>query len=305
MRILVIGATGLLGRVLLEEWHGEDIVRGVGAHDLDIRNRAQLETYFAEFKPHWTLLLAAYTDVDGCEQNLQLAREVNYVGAINVALAARQAGSRLLFVSTDYVFDGKKKTPYETGDETCPINNYGCLKAEAEKSIREILPECCIVRTSWLFGANGRCFPNTILALASRQKKLRVVSDQFGSPTYNRDLARAMVKLVGAEARGVIHARNEGECSWHDFAREVLQAANCSEVTIEAIRTEDFPRPAARPKYSVLSIASLTDYGIRMRPWTETLRDYFTDRDKEKSSMAQTSPGEVTGAAPTRSKERS
>jgi len=303
MRILVIGATGLLGRVLLEEWRGEDTVIGVGSHDLDIRNRPQLERYLAEFKPHWTLLLAAYTDVDGCEENPQLAREVNYVGATNVALAARQAGSKLLFVSTDYVFDGQKKTPYETGDETCPINNYGRSKADAEKSIREILPECCIVRTSWLFGANGRCFPNTILELASWQKKLRVVSDQFGSPTYNRDLARAMVKLVGAEARGVIHARNEGECSWYDFAREILQTANFCEVTIEAIRTEDFPRPAARPRYSVLSIASLANYGIGMRPWTSTLGDYFTDRDKQTKS--QSSPREVTQMAPTPSKERS
>src|SRR4030081_3247157 len=115
MRILVIGATGLLGRVLLEEWQGKDIVTGVGSRDLDIRNQPQLETYFAAFKPHWTLLLAAYTDVDGCEVSPQLAREVNYVGATNVARAARQAGSKLLFVSTDYVFDGQKKTPYETG----------------------------------------------------------------------------------------------------------------------------------------------------------------------------------------------
>lgn len=292
MRILVIGATGLLGSVLLEEWDS-DTITGVGSRNLDIRDQSQLEMYFGRCRPEWTILLAAYTDVDGCETDPRRAYEVNCVGAINVAQAARDAGAKLLFVSTDYVFDGLKNAPYEPQDKTCPINSYGRSKADAEKGIREILPGCCILRTSWLFGANGRCFPNTILELARQQKKLRVVSDQIGSPTFNRDLARAIVKLVRADAQGVVHASNMGECSWFDFARELLGAARFEAVAVEAIRTEDSPRAARRPKYSVLSNAGLERYGVQMRPWRETLGDYFADRDRKTNP-----PREVFSEAP-------
>ena len=211
MRVLVIGATGLLGKVLLEEWTVGDVLRGVGSRDVDIRDQSQLSPLFEQCRPEWTVLAAAYTDVDGCEKDQERAHQVNCAGALNVARAARDARSKLLFVSTDYVFDGSKHIPYETEDAVCPINVYGRSKTEAEKSIREILPSCCILRTSWLFGALGRCFPNTILELARSRKKLRVVADQIGSPTFNRDLARAIVKLVRADAKGIIHASNAGE----------------------------------------------------------------------------------------------
>jgi dTDP-4-dehydrorhamnose reductase len=300
MRVLVIGATGLLGRVLLQEWAENDIT-GVGSRDVDIRDHSQLSQLFSRCRPEWTILLAAYTDVDGCEMDPKRAHEVNCGGAMNVARAARDARSKLLFVSTDYVFDGLKSTPYEPQDAVCPINAYGRSKAEAEKGIREILPGCCILRTSWLFGAVGRCFPNTILELARSQKKLRVVADQIGSPTFNRDLARTIVKLVHADAQGAVHASNAGECSWFDFARELARAAGFEEVAVEAARTEDVPRPARRPKYSVLSTASLEHYGIRMRPWQETLGDYFADRLKTSSARQQIAP-ETAVAGPPRAK---
>lgn len=286
MRISVIGATGLLGRVLLKEWDG-DTVTGVGSRELDIRNRSQVEEFFIRCRPDWTILLAAYTDVDGCERDPKHAREANCEGAIHVARAASVVGSRLLFVSTDYVFSGEKNTPYETQDATCPINNYGRSKAEAEKGILAILPECCIVRTSWLFGATGRCFPNTILEHAQREKSLRIVADQTGSPTFNRDLARAIAKLVRADARGIVHASNTGQCSWFDFAKKLLSVANLDDVAVESIRGEDLPRPARRPKYSVLSSAGLEKYGIRMRPWTETLGDYFSERGGESNVLPE------------------
>jgi dTDP-4-dehydrorhamnose reductase len=302
MRVLVIGATGLLGKVLLEEWDG-DTITGVGSREVDIRDHSQLSQLFGRCRPEWTILLAAYTDVDGCERDPKRAYELNCGGAMNVARAARDARSKLLFVSTDYVFDGSKNIPYEPQDAVCPINAYGRSKAEAEKGIREILPSCCILRTSWLFGAVGRCSPNTILELAQSQKKLRVVADQIGSPTFNRDLARTIVKLVQADAHGTVHASNAGECSWFDFARELVLAAGFENVAVEAVRTEDVPRPARRPKYSVLSTASLEHYGIRMRPWQETLDDYFADRLRISNVQQQAAP-RAAAADPLRAKSR-
>jgi dTDP-4-dehydrorhamnose reductase len=276
-RVLIIGATGLLGRVLLEVWD-LDKVTGVGAKTLDIRDESQLSDLFLWTRPEWTVLAAAYTDVDGCEKDRQLAFQVNCLGAINVARQVARTNSKLLFVSTDYVFDGTKNAPYDTDDSVCPINVYGESKAEAEQRIREILPECCIVRTSWLFGAVGRCFPNKILDLASSENTLRVVADQVGNPTFNRDLARAIIHLVRAGATGIVHATNTGACSWYDFAREILATGGYKNVKVEAVRTEEMPRPAPRPKYSVLSIASAKRYQIEMRHWREALADYFADR---------------------------
>jgi dTDP-4-dehydrorhamnose reductase len=300
MRVLVIGATGLLGRVLLQEWAENDMT-GVGSRDVDIRDQSQLSQLFGRCRPEWTILVAGYTDVDGCERDPKRAHEVNCGGAMNVARAARGTRSKLLFVSTDYVFDGLKSTPYEPQDAVSPINTYGRSKAEAEKGIREILPSCCILRTSWLFGAVGRCFPNTILELARSQKKLRVVADQIGSPTFNRDLARAIVKLVHADAHGTVHASNAGECSWCDFARELVRAAGFEDVAVEAVRTEDVPRPAPRPKYSVLSKASLERYGLHMRPWQETLGDYFADRLRISNVLHRAAP-KTAVAGPLRAK---
>src|ERR1700687_221178 len=290
MRILVIGATGLLGRVLVEEWEG-DTVRGIGSRDLDIRDEERSKEYLCQYRPDWTILLAAYTDVDGCETNPGRAREVNCEGAIHIARAAGEVGCKLLFLSSDYVFSGLKNTPYETTDETCPINVYGKSKAEAEKSIQAILPDCCIVRTSWLFGATGRCFPNTVLGLAKREKRLRVVNEQTGSPTFNRDVAKAIVKLVRSDAQGIYHASNSGECTWYDFTRELVRIAGLRDVSVEAIGTADMPRPARRPKYSALSNSSLEKHGIRMRPWQTTVLDYMVERGGTSQSAAEIVPG--------------
>jgi len=300
VRVLVIGATGLLGKVLLEEWDGDSLT-GVGSRDVDIRNPSQLSTLFGRCTPEWTVLAAAYTDVDGCEKDSKRAQEVNFTGAMNVARAARDARAKLLFVSTDYVFDGSKKMLYEPEDPVNPLNVYGRSKADAEKGIREILPACCIVRTSWLFGAVGRCFPNTILELSRKQTALRVVADQVGHPTYNRDLARTIIKLARKDAHGIVHASNEGDCSWCDFAREILRAGALANVTVEAVRTEDVPRPAPRPKYSALSNASLGRFGILMRPWRETLADYFADRLRTSNASQQIAP-ETAAAGPLHAK---
>jgi dTDP-4-dehydrorhamnose reductase len=296
MRVLVLGATGLLGRVLLEEWSPNDDVTGIGSRDVDVRDRSRLHACFARLRPECAVLAAAYTDVDGCERNHKLAHDVNCIGTANVAHECREVGSQLLFVSTDYVFDGCKSVPYDTDDDLNPLSVYGQSKAEAESAVHEVLPHACIARTSWLFGANGRCFPNTILTAARKGRKLSVVDDEIGRPTYNRDLAQAIVKLCTTGAQGIVHASNSGSCSWHQFACQVLRVAGFADVPVETIRTEDLSRPARRPKHSVLSLSSLEAFGIQMRPWQDTIADYIRDRISFNDSCQPAAPMETRTA---------
>jgi|SRR5450631_149776 dTDP-4-dehydrorhamnose reductase len=283
MRVTIFGATGMLGKALMRQWKDEaDQVTGLGSSRADIRDFAQVERAIQQSKPDCVVLAAAYTDVDGCELNPTLASAVNTSGAVNVARAAAAADARLLFVSTDYVFDGNNSTPYETGDARSPINAYGRSKAEAEEKILSILAEVCIVRTSWLFGPGGKCFPDTILKLAATLPETEVVTvvhDQRGCPTYTLDLAGAIIALCKSGARGIVHCTNRGECSWYDFAVEIMQQAGLKTV-VRPTTSDKFVRPAPRPKYSVLSSSSLSQRGIEMRTWQETLSGYLLERGK-------------------------
>jgi len=278
MRVLIFGATGMLGKALMRVWKDDEVV-GLGSGDADIRVPEQVEAQVQRVRPDWVVLSAAYTDVDGCELNPQLASSVNTFGAVNVAKSSAAARARLVFLSTDYVFDGTHGKPYEVNDERKPINSYGESKAEAEKKIVEILPQACIVRTSWLFGAGGKCFPDTIVKLAATRQQVEVVDDQRGCPTYTDDLAAAIVQLCHANAEGVIHATNSGDCTWYDFAREILELAGFATKVLPTT-SDKFIRAAARPRYSVLSAASLLAYGISMRPWKKTLPYYLTERNR-------------------------
>ncbi len=276
MRVLIFGATGLLGKALLAAWTA-DSVAGVGSRETDIRDSNAVRELFARHEPDWTVLAAAYTDVDGCERNPDLAQQVNADGAANVAKAAREAGSRLMLLSTDYVFNGMGAAPYEVNDRIAPLSAYGRSKAAAEAVVRKILPEACIVRTSWLFGAEGRCFPNTILDLAQRKSEISVVNDQRGSPTYNRDLAAAILRLTREGATKTIHVTNAGDCTWFELAQELLEVTGITGVTLRPITSEVLARPAPRPKYSVLSPLGLDRYGIRMPSWKDAVRRYVRE----------------------------
>ena len=278
MRILIFGATGMLGKALLRRWNdkGDELI-ALGSADADLRNPDQVSKVVAEAKPDRIVLAAAYTDVDGCEINPTLATSVNAYGAVNVANAAASNRARLLFVSTDYVFDGTKNAPYEVGDERNPINAYGRSKAEAEQKLASILPDCCIVRTSWLFGPGGKCFPDTILKLAETKPEIKVVNDQRGSPTYTLDLADAIIKLIQGEARGIVHCTNRGECTWYDFASEIVRQAGRT-TRVRPTTSMEFVRPAERPRYSVLSSSSLQTYRINMPTWKEALQAYLIDK---------------------------
>ncbi len=276
MRNVIFGATGLLGKALMREWK-DDEVTGLSSSDGDIRDEKQVLLLVQRARPDWIVLAAAYTDVDGCECNRDLAFDVNCRGAVNVAQAAKQHGARLLFLSTDYVFDGTKATPYETNDQRSPRSVYGQSKAEAEVQLGEILPECCIVRTSWLFGAGGKCFPDTILKLAASRPELEVVGDQRGSPTYSVDLARTIIQLCRQGASGIVHVTSRGECSWYEFAREIIAEAGLKTVVRETT-SDKFVRPAKRPKYSVLSPESLRRRGLAMPDWHDALKRYLSQR---------------------------
>jgi dTDP-4-dehydrorhamnose reductase len=215
--------------------------------------------------------------VDGCESHQDLAFAVNRDGAVNVAQAAKEGGARLLFLSSDYVFDGKKSSPYETGDERNPQSVYGRTKAEAEIRLVGVLQDCCIARTSWLFGVGGKCFPDTILRLAASRSALDVVNDQRGCPTYSVDLARAIIQLCQKDARGIVHVTNAGNCTWFEFAREIVQMSGSS-TDVKPVSSQQMSRPAPRPAYSVLSSASLDRYGIEMPEWQDALRRYLQER---------------------------
>jgi dTDP-4-dehydrorhamnose reductase len=276
MRVMIIGASGLLGKELAREWKDAEVFAPPST-ELDIRNIDGLHDLVKKNAPEWIISTAAYTDVDGCESNREHAFAVNRDGPVNVAKAAKETGTRLLFISSDYVFDGTGKTPYETGDPRNPQSVYGQTKAEAEVRLLELMPECCIVRTSWLFGVGGKCFPDTILKLASSRPALDVVDDQRGCPTYAVDLAKAIIQLCGKDASGVIHATNAGDCTWFEFASEIVRKAGLS-TAVRPVSSERFPRPARRPAYSVLSPRSLQAFGIEMPRWHDALSRYLEQR---------------------------
>jgi dTDP-4-dehydrorhamnose reductase len=281
MRVTIFGGSGLLGKALMREWSGDAVI-GLNSRDADIRDANRVQQAVRESRPEWIVLAAAYTDVDGCEKNPELAFAVNRDGAANVAIAAREAGARLLFLSSDYVFDGKKTKPYEVGDARNPQSVYGRSKAEAEMALIELLPECCIVRASWLFGTGGKCFPDTILKLAASRPTLDVVNDQRGCPTYVIDLARAIIRLCRKDARGIVHATNTGDCTWFEFAQEIVESAGLA-TEVRPVSSAQMARPAPRPAYSVLSAASLRPLGIEMPAWRDGLRRYMEERQTLRS----------------------
>jgi dTDP-4-dehydrorhamnose reductase len=273
MKVMILGATGLLGKALMREGSGDEVT-GLSSRDVDIRNAQQVREVLEKARPEWIVLAAAYTDVDGCESHQDLAFAVNRDGPVNVAKAAKQIGAKLIFLSSDYVFDGKNTVPYEIDDTLNPQSIYGRSKAEAELGLLEVLPECCIARTSWLFGRGGKCFPETILKLAATRPALDVVNDQRGCPTYTVDLARAIAELCRRGASGIVHVTNAGDCTWFDFAREIVKSAGLA-TDVLPVSSQQMARPAPRPAYSVLSPASLQRYEIVMPAWRDALQRYL------------------------------
>lgn len=252
---MITGAAGMLGLDVTQATlaAGHEALPYARA-ELDVTDRAALERELARVRPDVVVNCAAYTNVDGAESDPEGAARVNRDGTGYLAAAARAVGAWTIHVSTDYVFDGTKRTPYVESDATAPRSVYGETKLAGERLLALAAPDAhTIVRTAWLFGAGGPCFPATMLRLAASGKPLRVVDDQVGSPTYTGDLARALVEIATADPRpvGVLHVTAAGQCSWFELARETLVRAGSS-TPVEPCTTAEFPRPAARPAYSVL-----------------------------------------------------
>jgi len=275
MRILIIGANGMLGSDLVQEWAGDEVIPAT-SRDADIREFAQVHRLVATHHPDWIILTAAYTDVDASELNPELAFAVNREGTRNVARAAQEFAVKLFYLSTDYLFDGTSDRPYETDSPVLPLNVYGASKAAGELAVREHAKHWVIARTSWLFGASRTCFPEKILSAADSQPELKVVDDQIGSPTYTRDLATAIRKLVQSDAHGILNVTNSGSCSWFEFARAILEKVGRN-TPVLPISTALAARPAKRPAYSVLSPAALASHSITLRSWQDALDDYLAD----------------------------
>lgn len=275
MRVLIIGASGMLGTDIQREWTSAELIPA-SSKDADIRNIEDVRALVNRAKPDWIVLSAAYTDVDGSEKNPELAFAVNEKGTENVAVVAAEADIPLLYVSTDYLYDGLLRRPYEPEDPIAPLNVYGASKAAGEDAVRKHAKEWVIARTSWLFGAAGASFPEKILNAASSRPELKVVHDQVGSPTYTRDLARAIRDLIERNARGIVNVTNSGSCSWCDFAKEVLRQAG-SQTPVYPITTAEAARLAKRPAYSVLSPVSLNALGISLPSWQDAVSEYLKD----------------------------
>ena len=274
MRILLTGASGQLGRELQRALAGEDVIPA-NRPDYELTDPA-LSAKIAATHPDLVIHAAGFSDVDGCEQDPETAFQVNAQATSRVAEGAVRAGARLVYISTDYVFDGKKGEPYTEGDPVGPLNVYGCSKLMGEQEALKTCPRAIIVRTSWLYGVHGKNFVKTILSLAVTQPEVRVVEDQRGSPTYARHLAQVVAGLIRSDVTGVIHAGGEGECSRYEFAKAILQEAGL-QCRVVPISTAESGRLAVRPSYSVLSTALLRQHRLSLLPWRTGLQRFVAD----------------------------
>jgi dTDP-4-dehydrorhamnose reductase len=276
MKILVTGAKGMLGTDLCALLRKNDVQ--VFEWDLpanDITEVKRTEAQLKRIASDRIIHLAAYTDVDGSEINKAKAYSVNVQGTWAMVIGAKATDTPLLHMSTDYVFDGEKGSPYFEDDKTNPINYYGLTKEQSEQLVESRLKKFYIVRTSWLFGKAGKNFVQTILNIAKEKDTIEVVNDQFGSPTYTKDLAEAILKIILSDNFGVYHISNSGICSWFDFAAEIIKQAGLNNKVVP-ITSAQLQRGAKRPKFSALNNHRyIKTFNHFLRPWREALADYL------------------------------
>ena len=279
MKILVTGAKGQLGYDVVRELNKRNIEYcGVDIDDFDITDKDRSISFIENYKPNLVIHCAGYTLVDGAEDNRETCMEVNYVGTKNIVLGCKSIKSKLIYISTDYIFDGKKKIPYEINDEPNPSNVYGLSKLLGENFIKEELDNYFIIRVSWMFGPSKNNFVETMIKLASDNNTINVVDDQVGSPTYTADVASLMIDIGLTDKYGTYHATNEGFCSWAEFAREIMLQANLK-CKINPINSDDYKAKALRPENSRLSKKSLLDNGFSLLPtWQDALGRYLNRR---------------------------
>lgn len=279
MRVLVTGAAGMLGtdvcRALADthEVIATDITGNL--ERLDVTDHNQALRTIRHFKPGLVVHCAAYTDVDGCENDPDRAYQINGYGTWNVAAACDRADAAILYISTDYVFDGEKDGDYDEFDWPNPLGHYGRSKWAGERFVRDVCRKRYIFRTAWLYGENGKNFVATMLKAASEGRELKVVADQIGSPTYTRDLAEFVASQVGSPCYGLYHVTNKGSCSWYELAVKAIQIAGITGADIKPIASSEWPTPTKRPKRSVLKHLSLRMQGRdTLRSWEEALSEF-------------------------------
>lgn len=275
MKVCLTGADGMLGQAIQKVFSGAEVIRFT-IDLLDITNLDDSVKKIKAANPDFLIHTAAFTNVDLCESEPEKAYLVNGIGTRNVAMACEEIKCPILYISSDYVFDGAKGSPYNEWDEPNPESVYGLSKLMGERFVSSLTNRFYIVRTSWLFGHGGRNFVDTIVRLLAQKESLQVVHDQFGSPTYTIDLAEKIRELLG-KGYGTYHITNTGSCSWHGFAVSIA-AKKGIEKTISPVTSEEFKRPAKRPPYSVLANTMLKLEGIsEARPWETALQEYLTD----------------------------
>lgn len=275
MRVVITGSKGQLGSALGRVLDDEELLL-VDLPEHDITHLESIAQAITGFRPGVIIHAAAMTDVDGCEREPDMAHRVNVLGTRNVAVAAQQSDSSLVYISTDYVFGGDSKAPYQEYDEPNPLSMYARTKWIGEQLVRSLLSRYYVVRTAWLYGKGHRNFVEAILRLADQRDSVPMVTDEIGSPTYALDLARALSLLIRQPAYGTYHLSNAGTCSRYRWAKEILRLAGRTD--LELIPSENYPRAARVPKHVALYNFFGAELGIVMRPWQEALQDYFDAR---------------------------
>jgi dTDP-4-dehydrorhamnose reductase len=280
-KVLVTGAGGQLGQELVRIQKPGVHIIGLDRHGLDITDAEACQRVLRDIRPDTVIHAAAYTAVDQAESEPEKAHLVNVIGTHNVAAAAESVGAKFCYISTDYVFDGTANQPYQEDDPAAPRTVYGRTKWEGEKAALSACSRTFVVRTSWVYGKYGANFVRTMLKLAGTRPVLTVVNDQTGSPTYTYDLALFLIDLVQTDRYGIYHASNSGSCTWYEFARAIFEERGLS-VEVVPCTTEEFPRPAPRPRYSVLGHQAMVRAGFPpLRHWREALREFLRESEEK------------------------
>ena len=277
MKLLITGSKGQIGYYLQKALSDEHLELFLtDRNNMDITDYEQTNSTVATIKPDIIIHSAAYTSVDACETNPNEAYRVNALGTRNLAIACNNVNAKMLYISTDFVFDGTKESPYIEFDEPNPLNIYGKTKLAGEEFVKSLLNKFFIVRTSWLYGSHGNNFVKTIQNLAKQKGIIKVVDDQTGSPTFAEDLVEIILQLIKTDYYGIYHCSNDGQCSWYEFAKKIIEYAGLSEITIQPITSEELNRPAKRPNFSVLKNYMLELQSLNKVPhWMDSLESFL------------------------------
>ncbi|MEN0644945.1 dTDP-4-dehydrorhamnose reductase [Alkalicoccobacillus gibsonii] len=275
-KVLITGAGGQLGTDLVKFYQETDYeVFGLTRQELDITNQDMVRKVFEEIQPDLIVHSAAYTAVDKAESDIDNAFLVNAIGTRNIAVEANRYDTKIVYVSTDYVFNGEATEPINEFSPVSPLGVYGKSKLAGEQYIQNLSNKFFIVRTSWVYGAHGNNFVKTMLRLGQERDEIGVVADQIGCPTYTVDLAKTIIELGETEKYGVYHVSNSGSCSWYEFAKAIFEI-KCVNVKVNSLTSEEFPTDAKRPKYSQFEHLSLRlNYFTPLRTWNEALKDFL------------------------------